>query len=263
MEAYPQEFYASMRDKTTYSANTILDIVLQRIPAVHSAVDVGCGVGNWLAVLREKGATEIQGLDGSWVDQDLLAIPRSNFKQVDLSRSAIELPRRYDLAISLEMAEHLPPDRAEEFVTSLTALSDYVLFSAAIPFQGGINHLNEQWQHYWADLFAARGYGVHDFIRPGSGTTARFHSGTGRTHFWSPTKRRPMIPRATTPGRCPSISCIQGSIRDMPRRRRAASGAAGGTSTGRCETTSAESSERPAERGHRSGRRAAGKPTLG
>ena len=166
MKAYPQEFYASMRDKTTYLANTILDIVLQRIPAVHSAVDVGCGVGNWLAVLREKGASEIQGLDGSWVDQDLLAIPRSSFKQVDLSRSAIELPRRYDLAISLEVAEHLPPDRAEEFVTSLTALSDHVLFSAAIPFQGGINHLNEQWQHYWADLFAARGYGVHDFIRP-------------------------------------------------------------------------------------------------
>ena len=117
-------------------------------------------------MLQEKGVPEILGLDGSWVDHDLLVIPRACFKQVDLSRSVIKLPQRYDLAISLEVAEHLPPDRAGEFVSSLTKLSDYVLFSAAIPFQGGSNHVNEQWQHYWVELFCAMDYVVHDFIRP-------------------------------------------------------------------------------------------------
>lgn len=166
MRAYSQEFYVSRHEKTIHSANTILSILLERIPAVHSAVDVGCGVGTWLSVLREKGAKDIQGLDGSWVDKDLLVIPQTCFKQVDLSKSDIELPQRYDLAVSLEVAEHLPTDRAEEFVASLTALSDYVLFSAAIPLQGGTGHVNEQWQHYWVKLFGVMDYVAHDFIRP-------------------------------------------------------------------------------------------------
>jgi hypothetical protein len=165
MESYSQEFYANRYANTVHSAQTVLGILLERLPAVRSAVDIGCGVGTWLSVLRDQGVEEVQGVDGSWVDQNLLAIPRECFKQVDLSSSAIELPRRYDLAISLEVAEHLPPARAGEFVSSLAAMSDYVLFSAATPLQGGVNHFNEQWQHYWVDLFDARGYVVHDFIR--------------------------------------------------------------------------------------------------
>lgn len=164
--AYSKEFYVNRHDQTVHSANTILSILLELIPAVHSAVDIGCGVGSWLAVLQEKGVKDIQGLDGSWVDQDLLEIPRTCFKQVDLSKSVIKLPQRYDLAICLEVAEHLPSDRAKELVSSLTALSDYVLFSAAIPFQGGVDHVNEQWQHYWVELFRSKEYTVHDFIRP-------------------------------------------------------------------------------------------------
>jgi SAM-dependent methyltransferase len=165
VSTYSREFYADRYEKTIYSANTILAILLKRIPPVHSAIDIGCGVGTWLAVLRETGVEHIQGLDGSWVDQDLLVIPRTCFRHADLSRSASELPQRYDLAICLEVAEHLPPERAEELVSFLTRLSDYVLFSAAIPFQGGVGHINEQWPHYWAELFAARSFVVGDFSR--------------------------------------------------------------------------------------------------
>jgi hypothetical protein len=166
MKAYSQDFYEKRHENTIHSASTILSILLERIPTIQSAVDIGCGVGTWLSVLQEKGVKDIQGIDGSWVNQDLLAIPRNCFSRVDLSRTAIKLPRRYDLAISLEVAEHLRSDRADEFVSSLAALSDYVLFSAAIPFQGGRNHVNEQWQHYWVEKFAALEYDVHDFIRP-------------------------------------------------------------------------------------------------
>jgi len=165
MKTYSREFYVNRHEDTFHSANIILSLLLRHIPAVHSAVDVGCGVGTWLAALQEKGVKDIQGVDGPWVNQDLLAIPRACFKQVDLSTSAVDLPRRFDLAISLEVAEHLPASRATEFVASLAALADQVLFSAAIPLQGGVNHVNEQWQTYWVRLFDAMGYGVHDFIR--------------------------------------------------------------------------------------------------
>lgn len=165
MRSYSDDYYGNRYERTVYSANAILPLVLERIAPVNSVVDVGCGVGAWLSVLREKGVQEIQGLDGSWVDQEMLAIPRNCFQTIDLGKTPISVSRRYDLAISLEVAEHLPASRAKDFVDSLTALSDHVLFSAAIPFQGGRMHVNEQWQHYWVDLFAAKNYKVQDIVR--------------------------------------------------------------------------------------------------
>lgn len=164
MKTYDREYYQERQRRTKYSARVILEILLQQCAPVGSAVDVGCGVGTWLSVLAEKGVSDIQGVDGPWVEQDLLVIPADRFRRTNLGEP-LRLGRRYDLAISLEVAEHLPPDRAEGFIAMLTDLSDQVLFSAAVPRQGGSRHLNERWQSYWARLFDARGYDVHDFIR--------------------------------------------------------------------------------------------------
>jgi hypothetical protein len=69
------------------------------------------------------------------------------------------------MVLSLEVAEHLPKESAENFVLSLTNLGDIVVFSAAIPFQGGTNHLNERYQSYWKELFQKRGYVPFNLIR--------------------------------------------------------------------------------------------------
>ena len=165
MNTYSPEFYQNRHQKTLYSAQTILSILLKQIPKINSAVDIGCGVGTWLSVLQNKGVKQIQGIDGDWVDPEFLVIPKDCFQQADLSQM-IKPSQNYDLAISLEVAEHLAPDCAEDFVSMLTELSDYILFSAAIPGQGGINHVNEQWQDYWVNLFNNLNYEVHDLIRP-------------------------------------------------------------------------------------------------
>jgi hypothetical protein len=99
----------------------------------------------------------IRGFDGSWVSKELLEIPNDLFTEYDLT-TPIKFGEPYDLAISLEVAEHLPEQSADTFIDSLTGLWDFVLFSAAIPHQGGVNHVNEQWQSYWAATFAERGY---------------------------------------------------------------------------------------------------------
>lgn len=164
MKEYPEEFYRTRFERTSHAAETVLSIVLESLPGVRSAVDVGCGVGTWLSVLGGMGVKKILGYDGSWVERKLLVIPGDSFREVRLD-TVDSLPGKYDLAISLEVAEHLPPDRAETFVSLLAGLSDNVLFSAAIPFQGGTNHVNERWQGYWAGLFGALGYGVHDPVR--------------------------------------------------------------------------------------------------
>jgi hypothetical protein len=66
--------------------------------------------------------------------------------------------RRFDLVLSLEVAEHLDPSVADQFVGTLTDLGSTVVFSAAVPFQQGVHHVNLRWPSYWAQLFAARGY---------------------------------------------------------------------------------------------------------
>lgn len=161
---YGHDFYKDRHQKTVYAARVILSLVLDSLPPVHSAIDFGCGIGTWLSVLKEKGITEIRGIDGPWVEQNLLEIPREDFHQVELEKT-IKLEKKYDLAISLEVAEHLPKESAASFVDSLVSASDFILFSAAIPYQGGCGHVNEQWSDYWVNLFANRGYVVLDFVR--------------------------------------------------------------------------------------------------
>lgn len=165
MKSYEPYFYSTRNQDTRHAASAILDEVLPLLPPVSSAVDVGCGVGTWLSVLREKGVKTIQGIDGFWVQDEQLEIPREFLRRLDLEQP-IEWSVRYDLAVSLEVGEHLPASRAESFVEDLTNASDYVLFSAAIPYQGGYHHVNESWQSFWAGLFENRGYAVVDCIRP-------------------------------------------------------------------------------------------------
>jgi hypothetical protein len=164
MARYRDRFFTDRHERTVYAAETVLDQLLPMLPAIRSAVDVGCGVGTWLSVLSRRGVTEIRGIDGLWVDAANLVIPQPSFSHHDL-RKDLDLGRRFDLAVSLEVAEHLPPDRAAGFVAWLANLADFVLFSAATPRQGGKNHFNEQWQDYWAKLFIARDYVPVDCIR--------------------------------------------------------------------------------------------------
>ena len=140
-----------------------MPIVLQFIQP-QRVVDVGCGTGAWLSVFREHGIEDILGIDGDYVNREMLQIPAEKFMAFDLAQP---LPSQepFDLVVSLEVAEHLPAESAATFVASLTGLGSVVLFSAAIPYQGGVNHVNEQWPEYWADLFQARGYVPIDCIR--------------------------------------------------------------------------------------------------
>ncbi len=163
-EDYNSDFYKERYKNTVHSAQEVLSIVWKILPEINSVVDFGCGVGTWLSVAKSKGSSDVQGFDGSWVEPELLEIPPENFQAVNLEKP-ITVNKQYDLAISLEVAEHLSPDVADSFINSLVNASSFVLFSAAIPFQGGIGHINEQWPDYWVYLFDKHGYVVLDIIR--------------------------------------------------------------------------------------------------
>jgi SAM-dependent methyltransferase len=151
-------------ERNRASARLILSLLFECFRP-KSILDVGCGIGSWLAVAQEQGIGDILGLDGEWLDNSLSQVRPAHVRKVDLEKP-FDLKRRFDLVISLEVAEHLSPAAADGFVGSLTRHSDVVLFSAAIPFQGGHHHVNEQFPEYWNELFGRRGYVPIDFLRP-------------------------------------------------------------------------------------------------
>jgi SAM-dependent methyltransferase len=161
---YTREFYEEIQAGSTSSADVIVPILLSIFPAA-SVVDVGCGNGAWLQAFDGNGVTNYLGVDGAHVPPDMLRIPSERFRAEDLSQ-LLEIGQRFDIACSLEVAEHLPKECSEQFVKLLARAAPVVLFSAAIPHQTGDGHLNEQWQSYWSNLFIAHDYVAIDCIRP-------------------------------------------------------------------------------------------------
>jgi SAM-dependent methyltransferase len=165
MSGYAGAFYSRRRTLTLDSARKILPIAFDE-QEIKSIVDVGCGTGTWLAVARELGVDRAVGYEGTWVDQGMMDHSDIVLRHIDLSYNEIVAEEKFDMAISLEVAEHLPEERADKFVAQLCSLSERVLFSAAVPMQGGKSHINEQWQSYWAKKFHEFGYLACDVVRP-------------------------------------------------------------------------------------------------
>lgn len=149
---YPPEFYDLTAEGCRSSASVIVPLLMKASPT--RVVDVGCGRGWWSAEFTAHGC-DVLSIDGDWVDA---VVPVDH-------RPLTDLPAGFDLAVCLEVAEHLPLDDAHELVTALTRAAAVVAFSAAIPGQSGPGHISCRWQSYWAALFAEHGFLPDDRIR--------------------------------------------------------------------------------------------------
>lgn len=161
---YDPTFFEGQTTGSRDSARTVLP-QLQELLRPQSILDVGCGTGAWLSEWRKMGVTDVLGVDGSYVDPDQLEIPPTLFCPADLSRP-LDLGRRFDLVECLEVAEHLDASVADALVESLCRHGDGVLFSAAVPGQGGAHHVNERWPSYWVPKFEREGFELFDILRP-------------------------------------------------------------------------------------------------
>jgi hypothetical protein len=162
---YDRAYYAQYRSTGRRSADVIAEIVNER-HRPRSVIDVGCGEGYFLDAFRTLGAEETVGVDGPFNDGAIVREHGHEFVTVDLDAAEPAIDRTFDLAICLEVAEHLRPDRSEAVVAMLVGLARVVLFSAAIPLQHGERHINLRPQSYWIERFAAHGYRAGDVIRP-------------------------------------------------------------------------------------------------
>ena len=154
---YNATYYAcvdgdAMRSRDPMSESIIADL------KPRTLIDAGCGTGALMEAIRDRGV-ETCGLEYS--DAGLVRCRQRGLtvRPYNILRDAIpgDLTER-DVAISFEVAEHLPESGADRLVDLLCGLSNVVVFSAAEPGQGGNEHLNEQPHAYWIAKFASRGW---------------------------------------------------------------------------------------------------------
>lgn len=161
---YNKFFYAVQSERSGRSAREVVGLVNELLRP-SSVIDVGCGVGAWLAEFQRHGVSDVLGIDGDWVDRRMLKFPAERFVAHELTHP-YESDRSFDLVMCLEVAEDLDSDQSGAFVDLLTSLGPVILFSAAIPQQGGQHHVSERWQGDWARDFEQRGYVAVDCVRP-------------------------------------------------------------------------------------------------
>ena len=149
---YDSEFFTGRSETVSQSACAVVPVICDLLDPA-SVLDVGCGQGEWLDVFD---LDDLQGVD--------IAAPVPYLRH-DLCEP-LDLGRTFDLALCLEVGEHLPESAADALVDTIARHSRSVVFSAAVPGQEGKGHINCQPHEYWHEKFAERGYETHDLIRP-------------------------------------------------------------------------------------------------
>jgi SAM-dependent methyltransferase len=203
---YSEAFFRSCTDPSLRSAKQIVPFITQ-LTACESVVDVGCGLGTWLSVFGQLGMQDFLGIDGPYVTVEDLLIPKDRFMAADLMDPP-QLGRTFDLALCLEVAEHIPAGREDALLNFLIELSPVILFSGAVPCQGGTGHVNEQWLEHWVQQFESRGYVAFDCIR------ARFWNNPEVEWWYS--QNAVLYVRKTQAGNYPNLRSLSRADSERP-----------------------------------------------
>lgn len=161
---YDKGYYEKHQDGSYQSASRILRF-LNTLIRFETVIDFGCGMGTWGVAAKELGARRYIGIDQHEYDISYMQIDPSEYWEKNL-QLPIHVEHFYDLAICVEVAEHIPEDYANTLIDNICLGSETILFSAALPYQGGTGHVNEQPCSYWVNKFLIKGYKPIDCIRP-------------------------------------------------------------------------------------------------
>jgi len=143
------------RYKLAWRAPILVQSIL-KILAPRSVLDVGCAVGELVKEFTEQGVVA-RGLEGATTSVPFLLVPEKMVLFHDL-RLPIVLNETFDLVVCFEVAEHIEPEYADQFLSNLRSFSSRILMSAAPPGQGGHHHVNCQPYQYWIDKMSVFGY---------------------------------------------------------------------------------------------------------
>jgi SAM-dependent methyltransferase len=139
------------------NAPPFVDCVARAFPQARTLVDVGCGTGTFAAEFQRRGL-QVAACEYSDRLQRKARAKGVSVFPFDLSKNTEALPGSpFDLAVCLEVAEHIPASLADALVAFVAGSGRSVVFTAAHPGQGGTGHINEQPKSYWIERFERHG----------------------------------------------------------------------------------------------------------
>lgn len=153
-------FEKTLRPDRQRSYKLIVRYIMKNVqPALKSVIDYGCGAGWFLYYFKKDfGITDILGLDPSPSVMSIAdPLVRGDIKPLSLT-NLVMLHQRFDLAMNVEVAEHIDKKFADQIVNNITGYTDLLIFSAATPGQGGYEHRNEQPFEYWRSKICNNGF---------------------------------------------------------------------------------------------------------
>jgi SAM-dependent methyltransferase len=157
-EIYDQTYCALVDESVAQTMSILAEAIVQHFKP-RRVLDVGCGGGRLLRNLLDRG------VDGLGLEYSSAALEMCRSRSVPVEMVNLELddwngPYGFDLVVTTEVGEHLPASSANGYVRLLCRAGNAILFTAAVPGTGGIDHVNEQPHSYWIEKFAIQGYFV-------------------------------------------------------------------------------------------------------
>ncbi len=161
--AYTADYFQSVVFDTDYQT---LALYIVEIYHPKTVVEFGCGPGHLSRELAKLGV-QVTSVDG-YSHPDFTGLP-VEFYPLNLNDATaianLFQDKHFDLAVSLEVAEHLQPESSPTIINWLTKVAPVVVFSAAVPSQGGHGHINLHPRDYWHSLFTQSNFVISDRIR--------------------------------------------------------------------------------------------------
>lgn len=153
---FTSEEFKRIQDEERPQAERLAKYVISTYEPKY-VVDVGCATGLYLKPFYEAGINAF-GLELEKIPPEITDIPARYIFEINLSQPIPLVPYCNDLAFCLEVLEHIEAEEALVALDNLTKMARRIIFSAAIPGQGGHGHINCQPKEYWLKAFANRGF---------------------------------------------------------------------------------------------------------
>jgi SAM-dependent methyltransferase len=157
LEVYDDDFYRGNQDEGLKLAEWFVPLLRDTFQ-FQSLLDVGCGTGHYLLACQKSGVADVFGIEGSPHAFKHLLVANSLVVKHDL-RQPYTFNRRWDVVLSIEVAEHIDDVDTGNYVKILCDGGDIVIITAAPLGQGGTRHINEHSREWWTEKFAVAGYG--------------------------------------------------------------------------------------------------------
>ena len=141
-------------EKFSYKIN-LIDSEFEKFSKTSKILDIGCGKGHYIKHLLNKDFQNILGVEfsKSCSEKYLQGINHVNEDFLEYSKTISD--REYDICLCMDVLEHIPYDKIEFMVKSISRIGDHAILGIANHsdiFMGEELHLIQENSKWWEML---------------------------------------------------------------------------------------------------------------